>query len=151
MIKIDLAKLNKDQRRLIDKFLRLRKRMKDLSDYWNRRARPIIIADIKKVFDTDGHGRWQKRKDNKSHPLLRLSEQLYRSWTKRGAPFNINIVTKNKLVWGTRVFYGIFHELGVPKKNLPKRSVKEPLLQGGKLERRLSESLYRYLLKSIND
>lgn len=70
---------------------------------------------------------WQKVRakwpgvNAKGYPLLRASGVLERSITQDGDANAIKVITKKSLVIGTAVEYGIHHQFGAPKANVPMR------------------------------
>lgn len=70
---------------------------------------------------------WQKTQakwpgvNAKGYPLLRASGALERSITQDGDQNAVKILTKKSLVIGTQVEYGIHHQYGAPKANVPMR------------------------------
>lgn len=147
---LDVKTLNRTQRVQLDRFLKIRKEIKDLTVFWKKNVRPSLISQAKQVFDTKGFGEWPPRKDQKKkHPLMRLSDRLYNSWTKTGAEGNIFRFGKLWMEWGSNVFYGIIHELGGPI--IPKRAIGEIIATKSKtgktLDERLTSLLIRHLLR----
>ena len=132
----------------IDKFNKLSKKMNNMSQYWEQYARPLIIEEVKEVFNTEGYGDWVPRKDrDNKRPLLIGTRRLYNSWTKPGADDNINKVGPKTFEWGTRVPYAKYHEY---EGRTPKRSIVEPITKNPrKLRRRLNQSLAKYLFKNL--
>lgn len=59
--------------------------------------------------------------NSKGYPLLRASGALERSITQDGDPNSVKVLTKKSLVIGTQVEYGVHHQYGAPKANLPMR------------------------------
>jgi phage gpG-like protein len=59
--------------------------------------------------------------NSRGYPLLRASGRLERSITQDGSPDAIKILTKQSLIIGTSVEYGIHHQFGAPKANVPMR------------------------------
>ena len=59
--------------------------------------------------------------NDKGYPLLRATGALERSITQDGDTNAIKVITKKSLVIGTAVEYGIHHQYGAPKNNLPMR------------------------------
>lgn len=67
---------------------------------------------------------WHKEKKTglaKGYPLLKFSGTLEKSITNSSDPNTVNIVTKKSVVVGTKVPYGVHHQYGAPKNNLPMR------------------------------
>ena len=137
----------KQLRDFIDRFVKMRKAMGDLTQFWRKRARPILISRIKTTFDTKGYGTWAPRKDNLPHPLLIKTKKLYGSWTKVGSEGNIYRVSKDEMEWGSDIFYGVFHETGTDR--MPARPIAKRLMEYKKdeLEGALGRSLWNYLKK----
>jgi phage gpG-like protein len=59
--------------------------------------------------------------NSKGYPLLRASGLLERSITRDNDPNTVRVLTKMSLVMGTRVPYGLFHQEGAPRANVPMR------------------------------
>ena len=59
--------------------------------------------------------------NGRGYPLLRASGDLERSITQDGDKNAVKVITKKSLVIGTRVEYGIHHQFGAPKANVPMR------------------------------
>lgn len=59
--------------------------------------------------------------NSRGYPLLRASGTLERSITNDGDVNAIKVITEKSLVIGTRVPYGIHHQYGAPKANVPMR------------------------------
>ena len=149
---IDVRKLNKDQRKVIDRFLKLRKQIKDLSNFWKKSVRPSLIYEAKQVFKTKGYGSWPDRKDKKKHPLLIKTSRLYNSWTKTGEPGNIFRYDATSMVWGSDVPYGKYHEYGTSK--MPERPIAKTIMRstrgGLDFQGRLDRLLTRYIIRLID-
>lgn len=153
-VKIDILKLDKDSRIIIEKIWKTRRKIKDLSPFWKRSARPLIVNDVKKVFATDGFGRWKKREDSdETHPLLRDTLKLYNSWTKVSAEGNIYQVNEKSITWGTNLKYAKYQEHGEgrEKRQIATLISKTQRGQHRSLQRKVSEGLLRYVLKSLRD
>ena len=135
---------------IIGTFNKLSKKMNNLSEYWSQYARPILIEEIKEVFDTEGYGRWKAREDQTDpDPLLIDTRKLYNSWTKPGAPYNINRLSNKTFTWGTNLPYAKYHEY---QGTTPKRSVIEPVTRSGgskNFKRKLNQSFGKYLFKDL--
>lgn len=59
--------------------------------------------------------------NTRGYPLLRASGALERSITQSGDTNAVKVITKKSLVIGTNVDYGIHHQFGAPKANVPMR------------------------------
>jgi len=59
--------------------------------------------------------------NTRGYPLLRASGALERSITQDGDTNSVKVITKKSLVIGTNVEYGIHHQFGAPKANVPMR------------------------------
>ena len=153
-VKIDVAKLDKESREIVEKIWKVRRKINDLSTFWKRSVRPIIVNDVKRVFATDGFGRWKKREDqDETHPLLRDTLKLYNSWTKTSAEGNIYRVTEKTITWGTNLKYAKYHEYGEgrEKRQVADLITKTQRGQHRSLQRKTGEALLRYVLKSLRD
>lgn len=67
---------------------------------------------------------WAKEKATgltRGYPLLKFSGKLESSITKSGDSNTVQTITKKSIVVGTKVPYGIHHQYGAPKANLPMR------------------------------
>ena len=127
-------------------------KVQNLSDFWRQKALPLIIDEIRGVFDTQGFGKWPDRKTAASHPLLRDTGRLYNSWTKPGAAGNIHRITRDKIEFGTDIEYAKYHEYGTG--HIPPRPIAKLVTQTRRgarksLRRRVMESLARYLTKDF--
>ena len=142
MFELEFSK--REIKEAIKNFEEVRQRVEDLSDYYKNYARPLIIEEIKEVFETNNQGTWEPRKDNEPHPLLRKTLLLYNSWTKVNAIGNINRITNSSLEWGTGLFYMKFLEEGTSR--MVARPVRAPVIQTRRefrrsLKRKLNEAL----------
>jgi len=69
----------------------------------------------------------EKAKKWGDRPILVASGTLLASMTAEGAPGNITVIGKAGAVFGTSIFYGIYHDSDEPRKgNLPRRNFSEP-------------------------
>ena len=59
--------------------------------------------------------------NRRGYPLLRATGALERSITNDGDVNAIKVITKKSLVIGTSVPYGVHHQYGAPKANVPMR------------------------------
>ena len=74
---------------------------------------PLYAARKKKVWGDRG--------------ILVASGSLLASMTVKGAPGNITAIQKNEAIFGSTVFYGIYHDSDQPRKSkLPRRNFSEP-------------------------
>lgn len=73
--------------------------------------------------------KYAKAKEKKwgSRPLLVASGSLLASMVVEGAPGNITVIGKTGAVFGTSIFYGIYHDSDAPRQgHLPRRNFSEP-------------------------
>ena len=77
--------------------------------------------------------RWQKLDDKYAEwkdrhypgqPILVRTGDLKQSMTKKGASGNITAISKNSAVFGSSIYYGIYHDEG--RGRMPKRNFSEP-------------------------
>ena len=74
----------------------------------------------------EGYASW-KQKHYPGKPLLVRTGTLKDSMTQQGSPGNISIITKTSAVFGSSIFYGIYHDSGESRNsNLPRRNFSEP-------------------------
>ena len=102
----------KDAQRSLEK---VKEVTRDLSPFWRGACREFLIRRFRRVFVTNGYGRWERRKDNLPHHLLRKTRRMYRSYTRAGARDNINKVSEKEFVWGTETPYAHYHETGTER------------------------------------
>ena len=73
-----------------------------------------------------GYATW-KQKNFPGKPLLVRTGTLKDSMTQQGSPGNISIISKTGAVFGSSIFYGIYHDSGESRtSNLPRRNFSEP-------------------------
>ena len=89
--------------------------LNDQTRLWDHVVRNVLQPRIRSVFASDGYGRWQPRRDNLPHPLLRKSGRLFRSLLESGARGNVDIRTPNSLEYGTDLPYAEAHEFGTSR------------------------------------
>jgi len=141
------ASLGKGQIDLVNK--RLENMMKRVSD-----IRPVFMKvepqykkDIQKQFQTIRPGlkastiENRRRKGFAAGPVLVRTGALINSLTKRTSD-TISIMTPKMWMYGTRVKYGIFHQLGTRK--LPKRAF---LIMTAKFRRYIVKTTKKYILQ----
>lgn len=92
-----------------------------------------IQDQVEEQFDSEGargSGGWAplapatiefKRRHGYPLEILHRTLTLRNSLTKNTAAGAIRIVTPKTMTFGSRVQYGIFHQLGAPKSKLPQR------------------------------
>ncbi len=115
---------------------------------WDDIITKILHPTIRQIFESDGRGRWPRRKDNLPHPLLRKSGRLFASLTNTGHRDNINRQTATSLTYGTNVPYSSFHEEGTSR--IPARSFLQPIAEDASIEEQLSQLLESNLQGRIN-
>ena len=59
-------------------------------------------------------------------PILVRTGVLKKSMTQLGSPGNISLISKASAVFGTSIFYGIFHDSDAPRTKLPRRNFSIP-------------------------
>lgn len=124
----------------------------DLLDFrplWREIIREAVIPETEDVFSSDGRGTWAERVIPVSHPILRKSGRLLRSYTQEGHPENINRQSRTRLEWGSSVPYADAHEYGVPGRNLVARPVIRKLAEGS-LDQRIERIIDRHFQERIN-
>lgn len=89
--------------------------LSDFTPMFQDMVNTFLREHLIRVFETDGEGRWAKRKDNLPHPLLRKTLLLYASYTLIGAPFNVLQITATHLIYGSSVPYADYHETGTSR------------------------------------
>ena len=70
----------------------------------------FVIPRIRQIFATNGDGMW--RPTQRSNPILRNTNALFRSYTIPGARGNINRITNRMLIFGSSLPYADTHEEG---------------------------------------
>lgn len=143
---IQIKALNLDR---IDNSLRsLIREIDDFSELFNDLIDNLLFEDITDIFESDGEGTWDQRKDSKTHELLRLSFALLNSLTRRGGN-NIANINNNSLEIGSDISYHDVHEFGAPSKNIPERPILGILIQNG-IEDRIANNLDEWVQRRIN-
>lgn len=138
-----------DGLRQIDIFIgNLEQELLDFRPLWSRLLDRVVIAEIKRVFASDGRGRWAPRRDSLPHPLLRKSGRLYRSLTQPGGPENINRQTRTRLEFGTDVPYADVHERGSGR--VPARPVIGLLAEDSDFEKQIEREIDNYFQSKID-
>lgn len=89
-------------------FNRVKREVQDLTPQWPILIEQLIKPELVNIFLTDGLGKWQPRKDNLPHPLLRKSYNLFNSVTQNP----VTIQLPSLLTYGTNVPYAQYHEEG---------------------------------------
>lgn len=136
--------------------------IKDLRPFWKKRATPLVIEEMARIFATEGYGTWpplsppyaaQKRKYYPGKRILRKTDLYYRSVTRRGAG-NVRIYERNMMTWGVDLGffasrfgfpYPIAHEKGGKLGALPVRSVFNTAAQSQILQNNLDSAIIQYL------
>lgn len=93
----------------------------DVRQLWNPLISDVLVPRFQQVFASDGEGSWLPRLDDEPHPLLRKTLRLFNSYTRPGAPGNVNVQTLLHLEWGSDVPYARTHEFGTSR--VPARPV----------------------------
>lgn len=115
---------------------------RELMRFSDSMARPRLIFDVvadelreitHKQFDTEGRhasGGWKpladstvayKRRRGLDPHILRATNRLMTSLTRKGDPEQILRPSSDSLVFGSTVHYGVFHQSSAPRKRLPFR------------------------------
>lgn len=83
--------------------------LNDLTEFWNKWARPVVIQEIADIFVTEGRGTWAslspayKKWKERAYPgrtILRLKNLYFHAATIKGRKGNIFEADKDKMVWG---------------------------------------------------
>ena len=118
--------------------------MKNLSGFHKKYTRPRLFERANEVFASRGEGAWEGLNAitiaKKGHAQILVdSGRLRKSYT--GGSGNITRIDKNKITFGSKVPYAVYHEEG---RGVPKRSVTEHI-NSRKLKGRLTRDLNTYL------
>lgn len=93
----------------------------DFRQVWNPLIETEIQPEILRQFDTQGEGRWPRRRDNLPHPLLVKTGELKDSYLNVGDRDNVNQQTALTLDYGSMNPYARYHETGTSR--IPARPV----------------------------
>lgn len=83
---------------------------------------------------------WWKSNNFPGAPLLVRTGRLKNSMVSEGAEGNITIIGKTGAVFGTSIFYGIYHDEGgsvIPKRNFSEPSDRRMMIWIGQIEKAL--------------
>ena len=92
---------------------KLREAAADLKPFWRGACREFIIRRFRRVFLTNGYGRWAETK--RPNLILRDTRRMYRSFTRPDYTDNINKVSDKSFEWGTETPYAQYHETGTSR------------------------------------
>jgi hypothetical protein len=106
--------------------------LNDLTDFFDKYARKVVVQEIATIFATEGRGTWAnltpayaewKRRAYPGKTILRRTNMYFQASTRKGAKGNLYVATKDSMTWGVEpaVFeaatgapYPTFMEEGVP-------------------------------------
>ena len=128
-------------------FTKIKRNVSDLRPFWRNVLRDYVKNEFLKVFRSNGRGMWAKT--TRPNPILRDTRRMVRSYTREGAPGNINRIERQSFVWGTSVPYAMYHETGTSR--FPARPVAGLVITKRGFQRQVGRLADEWLEQRINN
>lgn len=145
-----------------------REAIKDLKEFWDRWASPLVAEEMARIFATEGYGRWPplspkyamwKQRHHPGRKMMRLKDLYFTAATRKKAPGNLYVSDKNDMTWGIDLGwfasaagfpYPAVHEAqSRGKSTSPRRAVFETAVQSRELQNRMVVAFKDYLQKQV--
>lgn len=103
---------------LIADLKKLEQKFADLSEFWETFTLPTLLQEAEEVFHQEP---WPplnpfyeqiKSQTHPGQPILRRDDTLYHSYTLENAPYSIQEIQPDSLLYGSAVSYASEHEFG---------------------------------------
>jgi hypothetical protein len=83
--------------------------LSDLTEFWEKYARKVVVQEIATIFATEGRGTWPnlspeyakwKARAYPGKTILRRTDMYFRASTRKGAKGNLYEADKDSMTWG---------------------------------------------------